>query len=293
MLPRSIGVERTILPPSHMSTHPLTDLALSRRLERTEGSASAAFIDARASQSPELGATWRDFGGTYAMFDGVGSPLTQTFGLGLFSEPTAEQLQEIESFFEERGAAVQHEVSPIADAALLPLLVARGYHPIELTSVMCQVLPSPPMPTIGEDKAIGVRRVTAGEVDGWADVAARGWSETPEAADFIRGMGEVTGRAVGTHTFLADREGVPIAAGAMHVSGGVALLAGASTIPSERRQGAQAALLRARLRYATVQGADLAMMCALPGSPSQRNAERKGFRICYTRIKWSRGEPRA
>jgi len=27
-------------------------------------------------------------------------------------------------------------------------------------------------------------------------------------------------------------------------------------------------------------------MCALPGSGSQRNAERHGFRIAYTRMKW-------
>jgi hypothetical protein len=28
------------------------------------------------------------------------------------------------------------------------------------------------------------------------------------------------------------------------------------------------------------------MICALPGSASQRNAEREGFRIAYTRLKW-------
>ena len=28
------------------------------------------------------------------------------------------------------------------------------------------------------------------------------------------------------------------------------------------------------------------MMCAQPGSASQRNAERHGFRIAYTRMKW-------
>jgi hypothetical protein len=28
------------------------------------------------------------------------------------------------------------------------------------------------------------------------------------------------------------------------------------------------------------------MMVALPGSDSQRNAERKGFHIAYTRTKW-------
>jgi hypothetical protein len=27
-------------------------------------------------------------------------------------------------------------------------------------------------------------------------------------------------------------------------------------------------------------------MCAAPGRASQRNAERQGFRIAYTRIKW-------
>jgi len=64
------------------------------------------------------------------------------------------------------------------------------------------------------------------------------------------------------------------------------LLAGASTVPEGRRQGAQLALLDARLRHAAAHGCDLAMMCAAPGSASQRNAERNGFRIAYTRTKW-------
>ncbi|MEO8360415.1 MAG: hypothetical protein ABI672_10330, partial [Vicinamibacteria bacterium] len=58
--------------------------------------------------------------------------------------------------------------------------------------------------------------------------------------------------------------------------------------PEARRQGAQSALLAARLSFARERGCDLAMMCALPGSASQRNAERQGFRIAYTRIKWRR-----
>nr|AGC71394.1 hypothetical protein [uncultured bacterium A1Q1_fos_1815] len=37
------------------------------------------------------------------------------------------------------------------------------------------------------------------------------------------------------------------------------------------------------------QGCDLATMSALPGSPSQRNAQRNGFHIAYTRTKWMRG----
>ena len=49
--------------------------------------------------------------------------------------------------------------------------------------------------------------------------------------------------------------------------------------------------LRERMRYAYAQGCDLAMMVAEPGSNSQRNAERKGFRIAYTRTKWHRLMP--
>ena len=77
----------------------VTDVALSQRLERAEAKASAAYVESRAHTAPSLGAEWRDFDGTYAMFDGVGSPLSQTFGFGLFSPPTSAQLETIESFF--------------------------------------------------------------------------------------------------------------------------------------------------------------------------------------------------
>jgi hypothetical protein len=67
---------------------------------------------------------------------------------------------------------------------------------------------------------------------------------------------------------------------------GVALLAGACTIPEARRQGAQLALLHARLTFAASLGVDLAMVVTAPGSASHRNAERQGFRPVYTRAKW-------
>jgi hypothetical protein len=87
-------------------------------------------------------------------------------------------------------------------------------------------------------------------------------------------------------SFLAELHGQPIASGSMSICEGVALLAGASTVPEARKQGAQLALLDSRLSYAAENGCDLAMMCTLPGTASQRNAERQGFRIAYTRIKW-------
>ena len=165
---------------------PLVDLALSRRLERAEAHANRRFVESRARRVPELGAGWIDAGGAYALFDGVGSPLTQTFGLGVFEPVTPAVLETLETFFTSRGSDTLHEVSPLADSSAL------------------------------------------------------------------------------------------------------ALLAGASTVPGARGQGAQRALLATRLAYAAAEGCTMAMMGASPGSGSQRNAERSGFRIAYTRIKWHR-----
>ena len=112
-----------------------SDRSLSQKLERTEARANADFVATRARLVPDSGAEWIEVGGAYAMFDGVESPLTQTFGFGIFEEATAEQLEKIETFFQDRGAPVFHEVSPMADLSILGLLSDRGYRPIELTSV--------------------------------------------------------------------------------------------------------------------------------------------------------------
>lgn len=266
-------------------SYPFSDLELARKLERTEARANAAFVAARARLDPASGATWMDVAGTYAMFDGVGSPLTQTFGLGLFGEAGDDELARIEEFFESRGAEVFHEVSPMADPSLLERLAARGYHPIELSSVLFR-------PTAGgvsnaRESAVTVRRTGEDEADLWARVAAEGWSsESSDLGDFMLGLGQITARSEGSLCFVAELEGRPVAAGGLILGEGVALLAGASTIAPARRNGAQLALLAARLRFAEEQGCPLAMMGAAPGSVSQRNAERQGFRIAYTRIKW-------
>jgi len=268
-----------------MQDYSLSDLALSRRLERCEGSTNAAFVESRARLEPELGATWIECDGAYALFDGPASPLTQTFGLGIFATPTHATLDTIEEFFTSRGAAVFHEVSPLARQETLELLIARGYHPIELTSVMHRPIASF---DASEEGRVRARIADGAEIERWSDVAAEGWSESPDLSDFIRSLGRVSASSEGTSPFFAELDGRAIGTGAVALHHGVALLAGASTIPSARNQGAQRALLEARLRHAAAHGCDLAMMGAAPGSASQRNAERQGFRIAYTRIKWGR-----
>lgn len=265
----------------------VSDLALARRLERTEGAANAAFVEARADHAPAVRATWIEVDGTYAMYDGVDSPLTQTFGLGLFAPPTEGALETLEAFFRSRGADVHHEVSPIASSALLTLLPARDYVPVELTTVLYKPLAGVPRVAASPgDGAPQARPIGRERMADWVEASALGWSELPEVSAFMREFGVVSANSRGMTCYVAEIAGAIVATGAMSVHAGVALLAGASTIPAWRGRGAQSALLATRLSHASEMGCDLAMICAAPGSTSQVNAERQGFRVAYTRTKW-------
>ena len=120
------------------------DLELSRRLERAEGHACVQYAEARRHLFPDSGAEWIECAGAYAVFDGIESPVTQTFGLGIFDELSAAGLDVMERFFLDRGAPVLHEVSPFAGVAALQLLCERNYRPIELSNVLCRPVERPP-----------------------------------------------------------------------------------------------------------------------------------------------------
>jgi hypothetical protein len=262
------------------------DRALACRLERTEASANARFVEARARVNPEVGAEWIEVAGAYAMFDGVASPCTQTFGLGLFQIPTSAEMERIEAFFRERGAPVLHEVSPLGDPALVEMLNTRGYQPLELSSVLFLPLNERKFDGPRTNDGLRTRIAEASERELWAKTSADGWREFAEVAAMLSGLAKVVSSTEGTSPFLVELDGQMIATGALAIRDGVALFAGASTVPEFRRRGAQNALLEGRFVYAVEQGCHLAMIVTAPGSASQRNAERQGFRVAYTRTKW-------
>ena len=259
-----------------------SDLTLARRLEKTEGHGNAAFVDAQARIDPASGAIWKNIGGTFAMFAGVGSPITQTFGLGMHEPLVDKDLDTIERFFTSRGSAVFHETCPLAGVEVSGKLAQRGYRPCELSTVLFQVIDV--QARAADTSGLTVRIAGKDEAPLYGKISAQGWSEHPEFMPYIEGFAKLSLAAA--TCFVAERSGEAIATAALFMHDGVALLAGASTIPSGRRLGAQNALLDARLRHAAAHGCDLAMMVAGPGSASQRNAERQGFRIAYTRTKW-------
>lgn len=261
-----------------------SNLDLCRRLERAEGYACAQFAESRRRLFPESRAEWIECAGAFVVFDGVGSPVTQSFGLGVFEELTAETLDVVEEFFFSRGSASHLEISPFAGVAALRLLCDRGYRPIEICSVLYEPLPGV---TAQPGDFIEIRVVGSDSMEPWSDVSARAWGhEHPRLQGFLRESGSIIFMRKGGVCFLAEFEGTPGASASLCLHDGVALLAGAATVPELRRRGLQNALLDARLRYAAESGCDVAMMVAEVGSNSQRNAERRGFRVAYTRTKW-------
>lgn len=143
--------------------------------------AGAQFVDARARIAPSSGAEWIQVAGVYAMFDGVNSPLTQTFGLGVGEE--AASLDRLEAFFKERGAPAFHEVCPLAGVPLLTSLVERGYKPVALSNVLYHPLDRaeefPP-----PNSRVSVRNAGKEERRLYAEIAAEGWARRPSCASF-------------------------------------------------------------------------------------------------------------
>jgi GNAT superfamily N-acetyltransferase len=222
--------------------------------------------------------------GAFVVFDGPDSPVTQSFGLGVSEELTPAVLDSVERFFRGRGAPVHLEISPFAGISALDLLASRNYRPIEISSVLCRELADSPPPA---NPDIVIRNTGPEEAALWNQISTRAWvHDYPEYAEFFQRNSAVVAAREHSVCFLAEYRGEPAAAGALCLHEGVALFAGAGTVPHLRRRGLQNALLEARLRFAFERGCDLAMMVAEIGSRSQRNAERQGFRIVYTRTKW-------
>ncbi|MCW2583698.1 MAG: family N-acetyltransferase [Klenkia sp.] len=113
------------------------------------------------------------------------------------------------------------------------------------------------------------------------DVVLAGYAAQPEVTELVRA--DHSGPLV--RAFLASVGGRPVAAAAMTVQHGVAVLGGAATLPTHRGSGIQRALLVHRLRAAEEAGAVMATATAAPASPSLRNLERTGFDL-HLRRAW-------
>jgi GNAT superfamily N-acetyltransferase len=253
-------------------------------LEEAEAVAGVKCAEAMARLHPECRAAVLKVGGGYATFTGATSPITQAVGLGLRGPVSETQIKRMEAFYRKRGAAVNIELCPLADMKLVQRLGRRGYHPTEFSNVLVRPLRRKerfPRPAAG----VGVRLIEPGERKLWASTVAQGFAEHMKVTEDLLSILEAFGSRPGTKCFLGLFDGEIAGGGVAVIAKRLAVLGGASTLRAFRRRGVQTALQHARLRFAAREGCDLAMTITQPGSTSQRNAERRGFRVVYTRCK--------
>ena len=249
------------------------DLALARRLEAAE----AANAKGCTAVHPEAASI--EVAGGCAVFVGAESPLTHAVGVGLSGHVTPHELDTIETFFRSRGAKVTIELCPLADPGLLEMLGERGYRVTEFSNVLVKRLAGTAIVITPR-----VRRALPDETDLWSHTVGRGFFDQPELTTEEMDVGRAICAMPEALVYLgALTTGEPAAAAAEAIYGGLATFFADSTIASYRRTGLHLELIAARLNEALAQGCDMATASTMPGSGSQRNYERLGFEVVYTR----------
>lgn len=259
-------------------------LDLAKRLEAAEAAAGRQCVEVFLRRHPEIPAAAAQIAGGVATFAGVDSPITQAIGIGLDGPVFEGELNRLEAFFKSRGAPCAIELCPFVDIALIESLSRRGYRVAEFSNMLARELTSgdrfAPTPA-----NLVVRPARAPESRVWTETVAEGFAEDFPVTEAILNAMEGFFHRPDASCFIAQIGEEVAGGGAVSSHEGVAVLFGASTLPKFRRRGVQSALLGVRLAWAVGRGCDLAMSLAQPGSTSQRNIERFGFSVMYTRAK--------
>jgi GNAT superfamily N-acetyltransferase len=265
------------------------DTALARRIECAEATLIAASSEAAGRRGAAPPGFVMPLAGGVASFADADSPFNKVAGLGFDGVPTDAELDEIEHRFRACGAVVQVELSNLADPEVGAQLTARGYRLVSFENVLGFALAEPPEQVT--PPGIEIRRSGDDEFAAWLDVVTTGFAHgddqgVPSHEDFPREALDRAQRdfaAAGVRRYIALRDGIPAGGASFAVTDGVAQMAGAATAPTHRRRGIQSALLAARLADAAAEGCDIAVVTTQPGSVSQRNVQRSGFDLLYTR----------
>lgn len=261
-----------------------SDLKLAKRLEAVEAYGNRVCVEAAGRRKPQLGSAALAVGGGWAMFHTAPSPLTQAFGVGMAGPVSDADMEQLEEFFRSHGAASQLEVCPLAHDSLREQLNRRGYRVLEWSHVLTRRLPANDLQQ-GKG-AVEAREAAPGEISTSSRMAAEGFFGANPSEELVDMFD--TFHAAGARVFLGRTGGVAAGTGGMAIVEGVVNCFGDATLEEFRGRGLQAALIRARLARAAEEGAEIAMVTTMPGTISQRNYERAGYRIAYTRTKFIR-----
>lgn len=266
------------------------DHALARRHERAAMAIESGYALAHAALRPDLDIEVAPIADGLAVYAGVASPMSQATGLGMDGPVGDADLAALEAVYHRRGAPARIVVCPLADGSLIAALGRRGYVPTEFEHVTVR-----PLDDATESRppdGVDVRITSRDEAARYAAAVCPNFFEDGKATPDMMELVEVLCRVPYATSVLGRVDGQDAGGGALLIHEGLAMLAGAGTLPQFRNRGVHTAVFAERLRLAREAGCDLAVMGCTPGSISQRNAERKGFRVAYTKVVFAKEPPR-
>jgi len=265
------------------------DLTLARRLERAEAQGAQDYAQAWCRRDPQARAVAQAVGGGWVIFTAPESPVNGALDFGMQAYVPDEELEAVEGFFSSRGEKARFGVCPLAHASLWEGLARRRYHLAEFENCLYRAL-APSERLASPVAAIELREVGPAEEPAWVETSAGGFVAPSPVLEADRVLAATPLYMPNATCLLALVEGVPAGAGALAVQeDGTAVLFGDSTLPEYRNRGVQTALQLERLILAQRAGCDLVTAGSMPGSSSQRNMERQGFRVAYTRAVLEQG----
>jgi GNAT superfamily N-acetyltransferase len=232
-------------------------------------------------------ARFLEVAGGYALDIGSDLPINRVSAVGLNGPVSLEEWDKIESFYAELNLPVKLEICPYTDPALVKLMGERGYQiggffnqhfrPLALTDARPE--------SVEGVKVIQVDKNSA-EGQSWIKTVSRAFVGKPEDEPDEFNLAMATSNLHGENhsCFLALVDGEPAGGGAMAIRGGLVSFFSTATLPKFRGKGVQKAFIQVRLAEAQIMGCDLATVMTAPGNNSQRNLERQGFRVAYTKM---------
>lgn len=215
-----------------------------------------------------------------AVYGGPDCPINEAVGLGVYGPVQEETIEAIEEFYRSNDHDTEIRVCPLADESLVELTQKRGYVLSGFSYRWILNLESWTSPLTVPDSR--THPALPQDEDHWSKVVASGFVDQDnilETADLT--LEHAFFRMKSSIPFIAEENGKVVAGGVLALSDDVASLFATSTLPSYRGRGLQTGLLDSRLRYAKDRGARIATIETDPGSASQRNVERMGFRLAY------------
>jgi GNAT superfamily N-acetyltransferase len=260
------------------------DKALARRLEACEEMPQVLYARIFKQTRPEIGAADEAICGGHMVFAGLGSPIGRATGAGLDQPFTKQDLDRIEQFYREKKAPSQVDLTPLHRPEVFEMFKERGYAIAELNNVLYRKLdPEETFPTPPDHCEIRRSPSEEAEVAGAIVESAFFPDGAPEA---FRGLIAPLYQVETALAFVATIEGKPVACGTGMVIAEhkVFALGGAGTLAEYRGRGLQTALLCARMAAAVKAGCEYAVVVTQGATTSQRNAERLGFHVAYSKV---------